>query len=105
MGAKRKVDHKLYNKITRELKSPKDDEKVMKKYHLSKSTVSKIRKSSDYEDYITPASKKKITLNSSSRRLELTAADRAVIIATWIFILGMVFAAYLFIKWLIIKIF
>lgn len=60
MGAKRKVDTKLYAKIKKELKSPKDDAKVMKKYKLGKNTVSAIRNSWCYDDYMSRTTKKKI---------------------------------------------
>ena len=45
MGAKRKVDSKLYEKIKKELKTPKDDQKVMKKYSLGQTAVRAIRNS------------------------------------------------------------
>lgn len=46
-----KVDETLYNKIKKETKAPKDDEKVAKKYGIGKTTVSQIRKSIDYMEF------------------------------------------------------
>lgn len=66
MGAKRKVDEKLYNKIKKELKTPKDDKKVMKKYKLGQTAVRAIRNSWCYDDYLSRTNHKKITINSIS---------------------------------------
>lgn len=103
MGAKRKVDIKLYNKISKELKSPKDDKKVMEKYNLGQTAVRAIRNSSDYYDYVCRTShgkmqKREITLNSPRR--PATPAERAVIVATWLSAIAMVFAVYLILRWL-----
>lgn len=106
MGAKRKVDIKLYNKISRELKTPKDDKKVMKKYGLGQTTVRAIRNSYDYFHFLEKTShnkNKKITLNSSQQ--VLSPADRALVVATWLFILGMAIAFGMFIRWVASKIF
>lgn len=51
MGAKRKVDFELYTKVKKELKSPKDDKKVMKKYNLGQTTVRAIRNSKNYTEF------------------------------------------------------
>lgn len=59
MGAKRKVDTKLYVKIKKELKSPKDDAKAIKKYKLGQATIRAIRNSWCYDDYISRTTKKK----------------------------------------------
>lgn len=58
MGAKRKVDTKLYAKIKKELKSPKDDAKAIKKYKLGQATIRAIRNSWCYDDYISRTTKK-----------------------------------------------
>ena len=102
MGAKRKVDLKLYNKLIRVLKTPKDDAKVMEKYHLGQTTVRAVRKSYDYEDFIrrtTPGSKKYTP--SLSRRAELTKFDRVIIGLTWLGVLASVFVVFAIIRWLI----
>lgn len=59
MGAKRKVDTKLYAKIKKELKTPKDDAKVMKKYKLGQTAIRAIRNSWCYDDYISRTKRKK----------------------------------------------
>ena len=51
MGAKPKVTVEVYAKIKRELKTPKDDAKAMKKYKLGKSTIIAIRRSNSYVMY------------------------------------------------------
>lgn len=51
MGAKKKVDAKFYAKVKKELKSPKDDKKVMKKYNLGQTTVRAIRNSKSYAEF------------------------------------------------------
>ena len=66
MGAKRKVDEKLYAKIKKELKTPKDDKKVMKKYKLGQTVVRAVRNSWCYDDYIYRTSHKKGTPATTS---------------------------------------
>lgn len=51
MGAKAKVDAKLYAKIKKELKTSRDDPKVMKKYNLGQTTVRAIRNSVSYTEF------------------------------------------------------
>lgn len=51
MGAKRKVDAKLYNNIKKELKSSKDDARVMKRFGLGQTTVRAIRNSKNYTEF------------------------------------------------------
>lgn len=51
MGAKAKVDAKLYAKIKKELKTSRDDPKVMKKYNLGQTTVRAIRNSGTYTEF------------------------------------------------------
>lgn len=48
---KNSMTKQLYAEIKPQLKTPKDDEKVMKKYHYGKSTVQKIRNTKDWHDY------------------------------------------------------
>lgn len=105
MGAKAKVDAKLYAKIKKELKTPHDDEKVMKKYKLGQTTVRAIRRSNSYKMFRLKTSirPKKITLNSSLSPQE--QAQRAWNWFVILFIFSMVFCAYLFIKWLLNLIF
>lgn len=107
MGAKRKVNSKLYNKITKELKTPKDDKRVMKKYGLGQTTVRAIRNSSDYYHFLNKTSLRKkankITLNSS--RPPFTSADKALVVFTWITILGLGMAVVLLVSWLLSVIF
>lgn len=59
MGAKRKVDETLYAKIKKELKTPKDDAKVIKKYKLGKTTVRALRNSWCYDDFVFRTAHKK----------------------------------------------
>ena len=103
MGAKRKVDAKLYNKLSKELRTPKDDKKVMEKYGLGQTTVRAIRNSLDYEHFINKTSRKKIssqeiTLNSS--RQPASPTDKAVAVFSWIALFGIVFAIGLCFRWL-----
>ena len=101
MGAKRKVDAKLYNKITRELKTPKDDKKVMEKYHLGQTLVRAIRNSYDYNDFVRKTSRVKSYANRATTRKQMTKADKAVVLFYWICIFGFIFMVYAFIRWLI----
>lgn len=106
MGAKRKVDLKLYNKLTKELKTPKDDQKVMKKYNLGQTTVRAVRNSYDYEDFIrrtTPGAKKYTP--TLSRRQDLTTFDKVVIALTWFGVFASVFVVLAIIRWLVNVIF
>ena len=51
MGAKTKVTKVIYDKLKKELKSPKDDSRVMKKYGLGQTTVRAIRNSISYREF------------------------------------------------------
>ena len=101
MGAKRKVDQKLYNKITKELKTPKDDKKVMKKYSLGQTTVRALRNSYDYDDFVRKTTYKVKTYTPSlSRRRELTKADKIIIAFTWLGIFAGAFVVFAFFRWI-----
>lgn len=106
MGAKRKVDEKLYTKIRKELKTPKDDKKVMKKYKIGQSIARAIRNSWCYDDYIAKTSSKKITINSSPRRRLAQVPTRTKEnIAFYAFMalacIGLVSIAWMIGRWLI----
>lgn len=105
MGAKTKVDAIRYAKIKKELKTPHDDEKVMKKYKLGQTTVRAIRRSNSYKMFRLKTSlrPKKITLNSS-----LSPQEQAQRAWNWFVILcafAMIFGVYLIVRWLINLIF
>lgn len=75
MGAKRKVDAKLYAKIKKEAKLPSDDKMVMEKYGVGQAIVRAIRNSNSYTGYLVKTSGKKAVIekrnfkvNPSSRR-------------------------------------
>jgi len=109
MGAKRKVDVDLYAKIKRELKTPKDDKKVMTKYGLGQTTVRAIRNSLSYDHFLLktqkPTKKDKVGLEPLCHRPPLTTADKVVVLFVWIVMLGMGIGALVFIAWLIYKMF
>lgn len=69
MGAKKKVDEKLYAKIKKELKTPKDDEKAMKKYKLGHSLIRAIRMSWCYDDYLSRTTKNNIKVKAPRKKL------------------------------------
>jgi len=73
MGAKRKVNEQLYKRIKKELNTPKDDKKVMKKYKLGQTAVRAIRRSWCYADYLSRTSHKK---NHSYLSLPQGRSDR-----------------------------
>lgn len=102
MGAKRKVDLKLYNKITKELKTPKDDKKVMKKYSLGQTTVRAIRNSYDYGDFVRKTTYKasKTYTSPIARRQELTTADKIIVAFTWLGVFAGIFVLFAFIRWI-----
>ena len=100
MGAKRKVDAKLYNKITRELKTPKDDKKVMEKYHLGQTLVRAIRNSYDYDHFVRKTSHIKNYANPKPVRKQPSKADRASVFFAWICVLGFAAMLIMFIRWL-----
>ena len=106
MGAKAKVDAKLYDKIKSELKTPKDDKKVMKKYKLGQTTVRAIRRSSSYKMFRLKTSlrpRKKITINSSLSPQE--QAQRAWIGFTIVIAFAGLFGIYVIVRWLFSLIF
>lgn len=106
MGAKTKVDAIRYEKIKKELKSPKDDKKVMKKYHLGQTTVRAIRRSNSYTNFKYKTSarpKKQITLNSSLSPQE--QAQKAWIGFTIVIAFAGLFGIYAVVRWLVSLIF
>ena len=52
MGAKAKVDKKLYYKLKRQLNTPKDDKRVMEKYGIGQTTARAIRNSFDFDSFL-----------------------------------------------------
>lgn len=52
MGAKAKVDKKLYYKLKRQLNTPKDDKRVMEKYGIGQTTTRAIRNSFDFDSFL-----------------------------------------------------
>lgn len=102
MGAKTKVDAIRYEKIKKELKSPKDDKKVMKKYHLGQTTVRAIRRSNSYTNFKYKTSsrpKKQITINSSLSPQE--QAQGAWIGFSLLCILAAFAAAFIITRWVL----
>lgn len=101
MGAKRKVDVKLYNKIKQELHTPKDDKKVMKKYKLGQTTVRAIRLSNSYRmfRFRTTLRRRKITLNSSLSPQE--QAQRAWVGFMALCALAALAATYIIVRWIL----
>ena len=99
MGAKRKVDEKLYAKIKKELKTPKDDKKVMKKYKLGQTAVRAIRNSWCYDDYLSRTKRKKITINHSLSPQQQAQVAWAGFIG--LMFIGAFFVLALFIRWVL----
>ena len=99
MGAKRKVDEKLYEKLSKELKSPKDDKKVMEKYNLGQSTVRAIRNSWCYDDYLT----RTIRIKGEDK----TKSNYSAIVSAFIVLTVLAGCAIVFFmaKWVICKLF
>lgn len=52
MGAHNRITRIRYDKIKSELKTPKDDKKVIEKYKISKTTARYIRNSNNYRHYL-----------------------------------------------------
>ena len=98
MGAKRKVDEKLYAKIKKELKTPKDDKKVMKKYKLGQTIVRAVRNSWCYDDYVSRTKRKKITINSLSSQRQAQMAWTGFM---GLLFVGMFIVLTLFIRWIL----
>lgn len=104
MGAKRKVDLKQYTKISKELKSPKDDKKVMAKYNLGQTTVRAIRNSVDYYHFLNKTSANRKVKKMSElypKREPLTAADRVLITCTWIGIFAVLGVVFMIFRWIV----
>lgn len=51
MGIHNRITEKRYNAAKAELKTPKDDKRVMKKYGFGESTARKIRNTDSYYEY------------------------------------------------------
>ena len=92
MGAKTRVTAEMYNKLKKELKSAKDDKKVMKKYNLGQTTVRAIRNTSSYtafrERTILRKYKKNEAQASELQKLN-RKADIAVEVFAWICVAGL----------------
>ena len=101
MGAKRKVDAKLYTKVKKELKAPKDDKKVMKKYKLGQTTVRAIRNSWCYDDFLARTTTNKIKKTYSPQEQAQRAWMGFMIVCG----LGALAVVFLFFRWLISLIF
>lgn len=119
MGAKRKVDEKLYKKIKQELKTPKDDPKAIKKYKLSQTTIRAIRKSTSYTQFLVRTSGKKLATEkrnfkvnpkalkkSKKKRLlfkDLTTQERTQLAwqgFLWISIISILIVAGIIVRWI-----
>lgn len=119
MGAKIRVDEKLYNKVKKECKAPKDDKKVMAKFNLGQTTVRAIRNTKTYNMFahrtrtsrksrkgtrryaINPKALKMAKKNKTPQEQAMTAWYAFVLLA----LLGGVIVVYLIIKWLLAVIF
>lgn len=104
MGAKRKVDEKLYEKIKKELKTPKDDPKVMKKYNLGQTAVRAIRNSWCYDDYVirTNHKKKPVVVDDDYRMTDEgpQVSFAAFYILMAVVCLGVLALLYLLVRWI-----
>ena len=106
---KRKVDAKLYAKVKKELKSPKDDKKVMKKYNLSQTTVRAIRNSNSYAEFNKKTRtdrKKKFVIKRDFKvnpivREPATSQERAL--GAWIGFVALALAAGAVVVWLVCR--
>ena len=99
MGAKAKVDAKLYAKIKKELKTPKDDTKVMKKYKLGQTTVRAIRRSNSYKMF-----KLKTSMRKPKVKKELSPQEQAGIAWTGFMLIAFILAfavLVLFFRWVL----
>lgn len=101
MGAKRKVDEKLYEKLSKELNSPKDDKKVMEKYNLGQSTVRAIRNSWCYDDYLT----RTIRVKGEDRTKRNDRYYAIVNVFSIIAVLAGCAGVFFMVKWIIGKLF
>jgi len=97
MGAKRKVDEKLYAKIKKELKSPKDDKKVMKKYKLGQTVVRAVRNSWCYDDYLSRTKHKRAKNELSTQERAQLAWIGFVAIGAILLLLGFV----MIVRWIL----
>lgn len=120
MGAKRKVDAKLYDKVKKELNTPDDDQYVMAKFNLGQTTVRAIRTTSSYNQFLVKTSGKKEpviekreykvnpkTKKSKKVKKEYTPQEQAQL--AWrgfvgIAIVGFLALFILFLIWIFIKV-
>ena len=93
MGAKTRVTAEMYNKLKKELKSAKDDKKVMKKYNLGQTTVRAIRNTSSYTAFRERTVLRKYKKHNEAQASELQKinrkADIAVEVFAWICVAGL----------------
>lgn len=104
MGAKRKVDEKLYAKIKKELKTPKDDATVIKKYNLGKTTVRALRNSWCYDDFVMRTTHKKKPVVTEDDYL-MAVEDTKVSFTTLyvlmaVIVIGALAMLYLLVRWI-----
>lgn len=126
MGAKRKVDAKLYAKVKKELKTPDDDEYVMAKFNLGQTSVRAIRNSKTYNQFVIktsgkkkPAKKKKPVIEKRNFKINPKAKSKTSkkapvwekspqeqAQAAWLWfvslaLLGMLLIVFLVVKWVL----
>lgn len=71
MGIANKITQSRYNKAKAELKSPKDDARVSKKYGFSRTTARKIRNTDNFYEYSSTTT----TGRRKREHLQLTLAE------------------------------
>lgn len=115
MGAKRKVDAKLYAKIKKEAKLPSDDKMVMEKYGVGQAIVRAIRNSNSYTGYLVKTSGRKAVIEKRNfkvnpkakkvtRILPETTVQERTMIAWYGFVLfaiiGFISVGVMIVRWI-----
>ena len=110
MGAKPKVTEKVYNQIKKELITPKDDQKVMKKYNIGQTTARAIRRSPSYVCFLTRT--RRVTFENAVKESEGKTPDVkkdrasvAVDIFTVITYIALSIGVVLLIAWAMLRLF
>lgn len=100
MGAKAKVDKKLYYKLKRQLNTPKDDKRVMEKYGIGQTTARAIRNSFDFDSFLERTGRQQNTKRVREKKTPQEWAQTAWFGFSMLTIIALLVVAGLILTWI-----